>query len=185
MILVIALAFVAGTLTMATLVTAQVDPINACVDSKGKLRTVDSPGDCKSKETLLQWNIQGLQGDTGPQGEQGPAGPAGATVCPSGSVQHWDKILFEFNFANLGGAKEETQIGDILAAYTAQFPATVEIKLEDLPNELVSLNRRVATELNNNPLWIAFNPDFSERDFTFKDIIILDAKYETICVAQP
>ncbi len=57
--------------------------IHACVNPGGQPRIVGNPGDCKSQETPLTWNImgpQGEQGPPGPQGEQGlpgPEGPAG------------------------------------------------------------------------------------------------------------
>ncbi len=62
LILIIAAAFVAGTLTTATIVNAQGDTIQACIDKKGKVRIVDSPADCKNNETPLEWNIQGPAG---------------------------------------------------------------------------------------------------------------------------
>lgn len=69
--------------------------IHACVNPGGQPRIVGDPGDCKSQETPLTWNImgppgpkgdkgdkgdpgpQGPQGATGPQGPEGPVGPAG------------------------------------------------------------------------------------------------------------
>ena len=65
LILAIAAAFVAGTLTTATIVTAEGDTIQACIDKKGKVRIVDSPADCKNKETPIEWNIQGPPGPAG------------------------------------------------------------------------------------------------------------------------
>lgn len=48
--------------------------INACVAKDGSVRIVALEGQCKNKETSLNWNIQG---DPGPQGEQGPPGVLG------------------------------------------------------------------------------------------------------------
>lgn len=48
--------------------------IFACVAKDGSLRIVALTGECKDKESSLQWNIQGEQG---PQGEPGPAGVLG------------------------------------------------------------------------------------------------------------
>jgi hypothetical protein len=48
--------------------------IFACVSKDGSLRIVALTGQCKDKESSLQWNIQGEQG---PQGEPGPAGVLG------------------------------------------------------------------------------------------------------------
>jgi hypothetical protein len=52
--------------------------IHACVE-KGKMRIVDSPSDCKTKETPLTWNITGPPGPAGPQGLQGEQGLEGPT----------------------------------------------------------------------------------------------------------
>ena len=60
--------------------------INACVAKDGSLSVVALQGQCKDKETPLDWNIQGVpgeqgeqgtQGEQGIQGEQGPPGPSG------------------------------------------------------------------------------------------------------------
>ena len=92
MILAIAAAFVAGTLTTASIVTAENDVIIACVhnNSNGNnVRIVDSPDDCRNNETPVQWNTQGppgppgadgQDGAQGPQGEQGPPGPVNTYV---------------------------------------------------------------------------------------------------------
>lgn len=55
--------------------------IAACT-SEGKRLTYAPDGECKDKELLLTWNVQGPQG---PRGEQGPPGPAGET----GPAQQW------------------------------------------------------------------------------------------------
>jgi hypothetical protein len=51
--------------------------IHACVNPAGQPRIVGDPGDCKSQETPLTWNIMGPPGETGPQGPEGPQGPPG------------------------------------------------------------------------------------------------------------
>jgi hypothetical protein len=54
--------------------------IYACYnDANGQLRRVGGPGECKSNETQLTWNVQGQPGPAGPQGAPGPAGPKGDT----------------------------------------------------------------------------------------------------------
>jgi len=81
-ILVIAAALVAGTLTTATIVTAQEDTIIACVNNKSQgkdFRIVDSADDCRNNETPLEWNKQGPQGDDGPPGATGATGMTGMT----------------------------------------------------------------------------------------------------------
>lgn len=60
--------------------------IHACVNNRnGAVRIVGASTTCDaSKETALDWSIQGPKGDTGdvgpmgPQGEMGPAGPQGS-----------------------------------------------------------------------------------------------------------
>ena len=82
LILAIALSFVAVTLTTATIVTAQSDTVIACVNTKSKgknLRIVDSPDDCRNRETPLQWNTEGPPGATGMTGMTGMDGAPGAT----------------------------------------------------------------------------------------------------------
>ena len=81
LILAIALSFVAVTLTTATIVTAQSDTVIACVNTKSKgknLRIVDSPDDCRNRETPLQWNTEGPPGATGMTGMTGMDGMDGA-----------------------------------------------------------------------------------------------------------
>ena len=53
-------------------------------------------GRCKSSQTRLSWNQQGLQGLQGPQGPQGPQGRAGATgpvgAQGPGTVSVWANV---------------------------------------------------------------------------------------------
>ena len=59
--------------------------IHACVNPGGQPRIVGDPGDCKSQETPLTWNIvgpQGPKGDKGDKGDPGPPGPKGDTGDP-------------------------------------------------------------------------------------------------------
>jgi hypothetical protein len=53
--------------------------IHSCyARSGGSLRVIDaSVTNCSSKETSLNWNVQGVQGLVGPSGPQGSAGPQG------------------------------------------------------------------------------------------------------------
>ncbi len=53
--------------------------IQACVKGT-KLTKIGTSVTCTSRETLLEWNIQG--GPPGPQGEQGPPGPQGEQGLP-------------------------------------------------------------------------------------------------------
>jgi hypothetical protein len=74
-----ALAAIAGSVALATIPSSS-GVISACYSrSGGALRVIDSTvTNCKSGETSLDWNRQGLQGAPGPVGPAGPAGPAGA-----------------------------------------------------------------------------------------------------------
>lgn len=63
--------------------------IHGCASNgNGSLRVVGSAGACKSGETPLDWNQQGVAGPTGPvgatgaTGPTGPTGPTGATGSP-------------------------------------------------------------------------------------------------------
>lgn len=50
--------------------------LQACANgTNGNLRLVASPGDCRTNETAVAWNVVG---PAGPQGPQGPAGQDGA-----------------------------------------------------------------------------------------------------------
>jgi hypothetical protein len=72
------------TITAALVVYAQSNSmIQGCFDNKtGVLRKVNSPGDCSSKETAINWNVTGPQGIPGPQGPAGPQGPQGSQGDP-------------------------------------------------------------------------------------------------------
>jgi len=54
--------------------------IYACVNPAGQPRIVESLDECKSQETELWWNQEGIQGSEGPEGQQGPEGPQGPAV---------------------------------------------------------------------------------------------------------
>ena len=78
--LAVAAALSASAAVFATIPSAGV--ISGCYTrSGGALRVIDSTvTSCSSKETSLNWNVQGVQGAVGPVGPQGIAGPQG----PSG-----------------------------------------------------------------------------------------------------
>jgi collagen triple helix repeat protein len=62
------------------------DVIYACQsNTNGSLRVVSATTACKSGETAIQWNVQGVQGNTGATGPQGVKGDAGATG-PAGAT---------------------------------------------------------------------------------------------------
>ena len=64
--------------------------ISGCyTKSGGALRVIDGTvTSCSSKETALNWNVQGIQGGVGPAGPQGIAGPQGPTgpQGPQGTI---------------------------------------------------------------------------------------------------
>lgn len=52
--------------------------ISGCVMKRfGLLRIVDSPSDCRRRESPISWNVEGPAGPEGPTGAEGPEGPAG------------------------------------------------------------------------------------------------------------
>jgi hypothetical protein len=54
------------------------DVIRACVQqTTGIVRLVGTGDSCRATETLVTWNVEGIQGPAGPQGPQGPQGIAG------------------------------------------------------------------------------------------------------------
>jgi hypothetical protein len=69
--------FAVGGVAYATIPNAGV--ISGCyLKSGGTLRVIDATtAKCSSKETALNWNVQGATGATGPTGPTGPDGPTG------------------------------------------------------------------------------------------------------------
>ena len=88
----IAIGLVAGAAGVAyatTVVTrTTTTTIQACTNHDGEIRIVSSPSDCKHKEQLLTWNVQGPTGPAGPAGPAGAPGPKGDTgvAGPTGPV---------------------------------------------------------------------------------------------------
>lgn len=78
----IAGTFAAGGIAYATIPTNGV--ISGCyTKSGGSLRVIDATtGACSSKETSLNWNVQGAPGAPGPQGLQGLQGAKGDPGAP-------------------------------------------------------------------------------------------------------
>ena len=70
---------IVGGLTLASAHGGDTTKIHACQNPAGQLRIVDASQDCKSQETALDWNVQGIQGAIGIQGPQGIQGNRGAT----------------------------------------------------------------------------------------------------------
>ena len=88
LILAIAAAFVAGTITTTGLVYAHggdITLIHACITkSSGSTRILLNPFDtCKANEDPVHWGIVGPAGATGPAGPEGPTGPPG----PIGNIE--------------------------------------------------------------------------------------------------
>jgi hypothetical protein len=92
--------------------------ITACVsDSNGSVRIVAGADECRSNETDLTWNQQGLQGVQGPQGEAGPqglqgpqgeAGPQGPQGIPgtngTNGVSGYQRVFSDFVNVPSGGS---------------------------------------------------------------------------------
>jgi hypothetical protein len=58
--------------------TAGGNTIYACYNkTNGDLRKVSGPGQCKTPELPISWNVAGTPGPQGPQGQQGVQGPPG------------------------------------------------------------------------------------------------------------
>ena len=68
-----------GGLTLAAAHGGDETKIHSCLNPAGQIRIIKASETCKSSETALDWNGQGIQGDTGAQGPQGIQGPVGAT----------------------------------------------------------------------------------------------------------
>ena len=76
---------IVGGLTLASAHGGDTTKIHACQNPAGQLRIVDASQACKSQETALDWNAQGIQGDIGIQGPQGVPGATG-TPGPKGDT---------------------------------------------------------------------------------------------------
>jgi Collagen triple helix repeat (20 copies) len=88
---IVVIACLLGTLFGGALATAYAGStgiIHACVDKDGELRILKATQTCKTKETVLDWNISGPQGPKGDKGDQGPAGGPGlkGDVGPQGEA---------------------------------------------------------------------------------------------------
>jgi len=59
-----------------------VSKIHACVDAIGNIKIVAASATCKSNETPVDWNIQGVKGDKGDAGLPGAKGETGAMGPP-------------------------------------------------------------------------------------------------------
>jgi len=71
--------------------------IHGCYLTNGNLRVIDSAASCKSNETSLNWNQQGVTGPSGPTGATGPTGPTGAKhLSPhlrASTLSYWTTLL--------------------------------------------------------------------------------------------
>jgi hypothetical protein len=93
--------------------------IHGCYQkSGGSLRVIDaSVTGCSSKETSLNWNVQGLQGPAGVQGQQGAQGPAGPPG-PAGATMVWSESAYPSFPAN-----DVSKVGAEIAHLTFTSPA--------------------------------------------------------------
>lgn len=90
----LAAVFLATSVAAPTAMAQTSGVITACSGkSLGTLRLVDAGATCRTGETLVSWNVQGLpgpQGAQGPAGEKGPAGPQfslAASIRGDGTVE--------------------------------------------------------------------------------------------------
>ncbi len=64
--------------------------INACITkSTGQIRIVSLPGQCKSNEAPISWNVKGPEGPAGPAGPAGPVGPRGPSYADGVYTYPW------------------------------------------------------------------------------------------------
>jgi hypothetical protein len=87
--LVLGLVLVIALITTQGATAQHSETILACVGRDGTLKLIQDPEQCR--DTVLEWNIQGLPGIQGPKGPQGPAGEQGPqgepAVCPPPDVK--------------------------------------------------------------------------------------------------
>ena len=97
--------------------------ISSCYSrSGGSLRVIDATtGSCSSRETSLNWNVQGPKGDVGPPGPQGDTGPQGAAgaagpkgdngdIGPAGPAGTSDVYVAEASGAWVEGENTNTRV---------------------------------------------------------------------------
>lgn len=78
--LLLAIAFLVIATNVAIVKAQTTDPgvVYACYQKiEGQLRRVSGPGQCKSSEIPLSWNVAGTKGDKGDKGDQGVQGEKG------------------------------------------------------------------------------------------------------------
>ncbi len=74
---------VAAALMAAPSAAPAADVLYACIGkTAGLMRLVEAGASCRSGETLVSWNVQGVPGPQGAQGPQGVQGPAGLNGAP-------------------------------------------------------------------------------------------------------
>jgi hypothetical protein len=64
-----------------------VSKIHGCVDAAGNIKIVAAGATCKSNETAVDWNVQGVKGDKGDKGDPGLPGAKGdpGAIGPPGT----------------------------------------------------------------------------------------------------
>lgn len=133
-------------------------------------------------------DCKGPKGDKGDTGDTGPAGPAADSVCPRDRVQHWDKILFKINddpAIGIGSATfQEIRIFQrAFGGGPVIIDHTLDVKLLDQPNRDFNLNEKVLSAVaQQGGIQVVIGA--VARPAVINDVVIIDAKYEIVCV-QP
>lgn len=149
LILAIAAAFVAGTITTTGMVYAHggdVTLIHACVGKTlGIPRIVSPTTTCSKFENPLDWSIQGTKGDKGDKGDQGIPGNPGQDGTPGQAC--WD-----LNNNGLGDLPAEDASGDGVVnindckglngdAGTSGDTTDLELRIDALENAFAKINK--------------------------------------------
>jgi len=111
------IALMLGAVFFITAGSCYAQEINGCVKN-GQLSIASGPGQCKSSETPISWNVTGPQGPQGLQGPQGPQGLPGVTTGISAAV--WG----EFELSNTGTPSYVTSCSALFSSGAASFTAS-------------------------------------------------------------
>ncbi len=107
-----------------------------------------------------------------------PPTPTPTSPCPpDGQVEHWDKIIYAFDF----GGRIAFRAGLFHGIPSSFIDGTSEydVKVLDTPNSSVNLKQEVADSLANQ---FALSAD--DKTYWYGKIKIIDDKYETVTCGQ-
>jgi hypothetical protein len=145
---------VGGGITYAVIPSNNV--ITGCyTKTGGTIRVIDATtGSCTSKETRLDWNVQGPQGPQGVQGPQGlrgdvgPQGPAGANGVSRAYIKHVDLAD-----APQGGDNDVIWLDLPAGAYLVNITG---VMLDDSGSGQDEISAVCLLFRGNNPNWLAY-----------------------------